>query len=189
LERKDILKIVLYAAIGIVALSLAACSKGKEEKSSAPVNSKVKFRDSTKLKFHGESDTPSTTPKISPILRSLKGNHLNVNQAKTIGDAFDSYKYVSKKEWRDTTVTKGPYFLDYIGWFDVSPLSSAALREGIVKRGLDVKFVVHEDGVAYVSMVSRFEIKTDGLMYMTNYNPQEIEKIVTAIYENREITF
>ena len=49
--------------------------------------------------------------------------------------------------------------------------------------------MIHEDGETYIAMASRIEIKSDGMLHTTPIEPPEIKKIVTAIYENREITF
>jgi len=185
------LKIVLIATIGILALSLAGCSKGNDEKSSVTVVPKAKFRNVDKLNkpFHGDIETPVSVVSGTPILHSLKDNHLEVSSTKTIGEAFDTYKYAIKKEWRETPTQIGPYYIDYICWFDISPVSSVALKEGVVKRGLEIKFAIHENGETYIAMASRIDIKSDGMSYTTPIDPPEIKKIVTAIYENREITF
>lgn len=139
--------------------------------------------------FHGDMETSSSSVSGTPILESLKNNHLDVSSTKTIGEAFDAYKYAIKKQWRETPTNGGPYYIDYIGWFDISPFSSVALSEGVVNRGLEIKFAVHEDGETYIAMASRIDIKSDGMRYNTPIDPPEIKKIVAAIYENREITF
>jgi hypothetical protein len=186
------LKIVLLATIGIILISLTACSMVNEDNKTTNAPQKAKFRNRTrsKLLFHGgDMDTPSSAAPESPVLKSLKENHLEVSQTKTIGDAFDAYKYAIKKEWRETPTNDGPYYIDYIGWFSVSPFSAAALRDGVVKRALNLKFVIQKDGDAYISMASRVDVKTDGMIHTSVIEPTEIKKIVTAIYENREITF
>jgi len=185
------LKIVLCVAIGIIALSLAACSKVNEEKSPTTVAPKAKFRNTNKMNrpYHGDLELTSSTVPISLVLKSLKKNHLDISSTKTIGDAFDSYKYAIKSEWRETPTNGGSYYIDYICWFHVSPVSYASLKEGIVKRGLEIKFVVHEDGETFIAMGSRIDIKSDGMLYTTPLEAPELKKNVTAIYENREITF
>lgn len=185
------LKIILFASIGIVALSITACSKGNEEKSPstiAPEAKTINIGDVKKMRFHGDMKTSSSAVSGSPILKSLKNNHLPVSSTKTIGEVFDAYKYAIKKEWRETSTQNGPYYIDYICWFQ-SPGSSVALKEGVMKRGLDIKFTIQKDGETYIAMASRLNIKGDGKVYTTPLYPPEIEKTVTAIYENREITF
>jgi len=185
------LKVMLLVVIGIIALNIAACSRGNEEKSPSLSSSKAKIRniDKSKMPFHGDMEMPSSAVSGSPILQSLKRNHLEVSSVKTIGEAFDAYKYAIKKEWRETPTQKGPYYIDYTCWFDISPVSAVALREGVVKRGMEIKFAVLDNGETYIAMVSRIEIKSDGMRYATPIDPPEIKKIVTAIYENREISF
>jgi hypothetical protein len=185
------LKKLLFASSCIIALSIMACTKGNEEKSQSIDPPKAKFRniDKSKRPFHGDMTTNTSAVPDSPVLKSLKNNHLEVSPTRTIGEAFDTYKYAIKKEWREASPIGGPYYIDYICWFDISPVSPVALREGVVKRGLEIKFVVHEDGETYIAMASRVDIKSDGMLYTTPLDPPEIKKKVTAIYENREITF
>jgi len=185
------LKIVLCASIGIIAFSLAACSKGNDVKTPTTAVTKAKFRNVDKWKkpFHGDIETSSSVVPLSPFVNALKKNHLDASPTKTIGEAFDSYKYAIKNEWRETATKGGPYYIDYICWFHVNPISYDALKEGVMKRGLEIKFAVHEDGETYITMVSRIDIKSDGMLYSTPLEPPEIKKKVAAIYENREITF
>ena len=186
------MKNILFASIGILALSIMACSQGKEEKSpatSAPMAKAIPIDKIKNTPFHGDMKTAASAVPVSPGVAALKNNHLDVSSTRTIGEAFDSYKYAVKKEWRETATQSGPHFIDYICWFHISPLSAVALREGVIKRGMEIKFVVHEDGETYIAMASRVDIKSDGMRYTTAIDPAEIKKNVTAIYENREITF
>jgi len=185
------LKIILFAFFGVIMMSIMACSEGKEVKSTTSPSPKAKFRNSNKLNkpFHGDLSTADSAVTVTPGVAALKNNHLDVSSKKTIGEAFDAYKYAIKKEWRETATKNGPHYIDYICWFNVGPVSYSALKEGIVKQGLEIKFVIHEDGVTYIAMASRIDIKSDGMLYTTPLEPPEIRKTVTAIYENREITF
>ena len=127
------MKIILSASIGIIALNIMACSKGNEEKSPTTVAPMAKFRNIDKFKimqFHGDMKTTASAAPVTPGVAALKNNHLDVSSTKTIGDAFDAYKFAIKKEWRETPTQSGPYYIDYICWFDVSSVSSAALKEG-----------------------------------------------------------
>ncbi len=184
------MKSVLYACVGIVMVSLLACSQTKEDKTPKVESSKAKLRNGNRLNkpFHGDVDTSAKVP-ASPVLLSLKKNHLDASTTKTIGEAFDNYKHALKKEWRETPSETGSYFIDYICWLDISPVSLVAIKEGIVKRALDIKFAIGSNGETYIGSVSRIDIKSDGMVYTTVIEPAEIKKIVTAIYENREIPF
>ncbi|MFZ4855023.1 MAG: hypothetical protein ACOYL3_01380 [Desulfuromonadaceae bacterium] len=185
------MKIHLFAVIAIIAVNLSACSKGTEDKS-PPSATGIERRDvekSIKKPFHGDMKTGASSVPGSLGIAALKNNHLEVSATKSIGEAFDSYKYAITKEWRETSSESGPHYIDYICWFHISPVSSVAIREGVVKRGLEIKFVVRGDGETYIALISRIDIKSDGMRSVSIIDPPEIKKIVTAIYENREITF
>jgi hypothetical protein len=186
------LKIILFAAIGIIAMSVTACTQGTEDKSSSSTATKVERRDKDTfkmLRFHGDVKTNTSSVPETLGIDALKKNHLEVSTTKTIGEAFDSYTYPITKEWRETPSESGPHYIDYICWFHINPVSSAALMEGVVKRGLEIKFVVRGDGETYIAMATRIDIKSNGMRYNSVIDPPKIKKIVTAIYENREITF
>lgn len=185
------MKIHLFAVIAIIAVNVTACSKSGEDKSPSSATG-VELRDvekSIKKPFHGDMKTGAPALSGSPGIAALKSNHLEVSATKSIGEAFDSYTHAITKEWRETSSESGPHYIDYICWFHISPVSPAAIREGIVKRGLEIKFVVRGDGETYIAMISRIDIKSDGMRSVSVIDPPEIKKIVTAIYENREITF
>jgi hypothetical protein len=185
------LKVFYRALIGVIVLSLLACSQGFEEKKPAKAAPKAKFRNGEKPKvmFHGDMDTSSARVPGSPVLAALKSNHLGVSATKTIGEAFDSYTYATKKEWRETPTTSGTYYIDFICRLPVSVLSSAALKEGVATRALEIKFAIQKDGVTYIAMARRIEIRTDGMEHTIIIEPVEINRIVADIYGNREIVF
>jgi hypothetical protein len=179
-----------------VALSVTACSKGPEKKppTSTSTAKMVERRDKDKdkfkmLQFHGEVKTNTTSVPETIGIEALKKNHLELSSTKTIGEVFDAYTPAISKEWRETPSESGPHYIDYICWFNISPISSVAIKEGVIKRGLEIKFVVRGDGETYIAMASRIDIKSNGMRYTTVVDPSQIKKIVTAIYENREITF
>ncbi len=186
------MKTILFAFIGLIALSITACSKGNEEKPPATIAPKAETLNVDTLKkkpFHGDMKTPASAVPRSTLLDALKKNRLEVASTKNIGEAFDGYKYAITKEWRETPTENGTCYIDYICWFQISPDSSAALKEGVVKRGLEIKFSIRKDGDTYIAMARRLDVKSDGKLYATPLLPPEIRKAVTAIYENREITF
>jgi hypothetical protein len=173
-------------------LNVAACSQGTEEKLPSSTATSVERRDKDAFKtfrFHGDVQTNTSSVPETLGIDALKKNHLEVSATKTIGEAFDSYKHAITKEWRETTSESGPHYIDYTCWFQINPVSSVAIKEGVVKRGLEIKFVVRGDGETYIAMASRIDIKSNGMRYVTVIDPPQIKNIVTAIYENREITF
>jgi hypothetical protein len=143
-----------------------------------------------KKSFHNFTTTRSAKDG-TPILASLKRNSLEFNAKKTIGEAFDSYKFAIKKEWRETppSTNDSPYFIDYLCWFAVEKDFFSVIKSGVKERGLEIKFAIREDGETYIAMARRLVSRYDGKLEATPLLPSDIEKIVTAIYENREITF
>lgn len=175
-------KIANFLVMCALAVNFMACSKDDEAK-------EVKIGTSQKKTFHGEVDPKTPAVPSTPFADALKKKKLNANPSKTIGEAFDSYKYVTSKEWRETESKDSKVYVDYLCQLDVSRLSPAALKDGVVKRNLAIKFVIHESGEAYIAMATRSEIRSDGKSYTTPIEVADIKKIVTSIYENREISF
>lgn len=104
-----------------------------------------------------------------------------------VGEAFGRYRYFKKKVWSEARGANGNYYVDFIGstpagWFDFK-----SRKEGISARGVEVKFVIHSDGVYGVGMVSKIEVKPDGKTY--RYPLADTKRILDAIYANRKISF
>lgn len=174
-------KILILVVMCALAVNIISCSNVDSKADSAGP--------SKKKSFHGEVDPKTPAVPSTPFADALKKKKLNANSSKTIGEAFDSYKYVTSKEWRETESKDSKVYVDYLCQLDVSKLSSASVKDGVVKRNLVIKFVIQENGEAYIAMATRIEIKSDGKSYITPIKVGDIQKIVTAIYENREITF
>lgn len=178
------MKLLLSASIALIVLTVTACSKGVDQKSSI---SESQSKSIANKSFHGSS---SAVKRPHTLVAALKKNHLAPSTTKTIGEAFDSYKYARRIEWKATPpVNDGPSYVDYICWFHVKPVSVLALKEGVKERGLEIKFSILKDGETYIAMARRLDVKSDGKLYATPILPLDIKKIVTSLYENREITF
>lgn len=102
----------------------------------------------------------------------------------TIGEAFDSYKYLTGKDWKAHTLKSGHVTVDFSGWFK-GDLTDDEHNRGVEKKGLEVKFVIDPNGVYYAFMVTKIEELTDGTVVRTPYN--DIKGVLTAIYSNHKI--
>lgn len=184
------MRIISFVFIAVVSFCVAACTKNNEEQSVKQKTEKARLRNSNILKkpFHGEMGA-TTKVAFSPLIESVKNNHLEQSSSVTIGEVFEKYKHAEKIEWREAVSNTGASFVDYICWIDVKPFSSVSINDGVVKRALDVKFVIRATGETYVGSASRIDIKSDGMIYTTEVDPTNLKRIVDAIYENREIPF
>jgi hypothetical protein len=117
----------------------------------------------------------------------IKNGKLANFQSITIGNAFDSYMYLTKKEWKQTSLKSGHITVEFIGWFEPGTLNDKDMKNGITGRGLEVMFVVNPDGSYYVFMVSMLEAKSDGNVDRHQLN--DIAGILAKIYANTKITF
>lgn len=142
------------------------------------------------LQVHG---SPKTEPKgndtsgESGFPKILKGVKLAEFPTSTIGNAIDNYKYFVKKEWKETSSTNGRTYVDFTGWFKGNIFDFSALTGGVSARGVSIKFLVNSNGSYGVVMVSRVEIKTDGMFY--SYPLDSMREILKSIYDNKEIKF
>lgn len=107
-------------------------------------------------------------------------------QSVTIGNAFESYKHMTKKEWKLEPLKSGHFTVDFIGWFDPGTLSDKDSKDGVIGRGLDVKFVINSDGSFYLFMISMIEAKSDGKEYRHQLN--DSAGILDSIYANKKIS-
>lgn len=124
-------------------------------------------------------------PKDGGLTKAIKEGRLTDYKSKTIGKAFDSYKYLIKKEWKATIFKSKHVTVDFIGWFKPETLSDKDINDGITGRGINVKFVIEPDGSYYVFMVLKIESKSDGKVY--GYQLQDSAGILANIYANKKI--
>ncbi len=121
------------------------------------------------------------------LVNVIKNGKLVNYQSTTIGNAFDSYKYLTKKEWKTESLKSRHFTVEFIGWFEPDILNEKDIKDGVTGRGLDVKFVINPDGSYYVFMVSKIESKSDGKVY--GYELQDSTGILANIYANKKIIF
>ena len=120
------------------------------------------------------------------LVNAIKKGQLVNYQSTTIGNAFDSYKYLTKKEWKSESLKNQYITVDFIGWFESDTLNENDIKAGVTGKGLDVKFVINPDGTYYVIMVSKLEAKSDGKIYGEEL--KNITDILAKIYANKKIS-
>lgn len=175
------MKKILFAVVVMSAsLVLSACS---ERVAGVPVKQEI---EKNKMTMHPEVKAREGEEK-SGLAEAIKKKTLPAYPAMSIGKAFDSYSHFNKREWRETFVSKGKIYVDFIGWFDTKTLDPQNIKNGISAKGVEIKFVLNPDGPFYVGMASKLEVKTDGKIYA--YPLADIKVVLDSIYANREITF
>ena len=127
------------------------------------------------------------TKESGGLITVLKGRTLADFKMKTIGSAFDSYVFFTKKEWKQTPMQGGQFAIHYTGWVDPATLDDQDGKAGITGKGVDVMFIIDATGAYYVFMVSRVESRSDGKQYA--YPVGSSKDILAAIYANRKIDF
>ncbi len=156
-----------------VFLFVASCTKEGAESPDKNINNKP------------PEISSAEQPKDSGLVKVIKAGRLTNYKSKTIGKAFDSYSYLTKKEWKATALKSKHITVDFFGWFKPESLSGKNVKDGITCRGINVKFVIEPNGAYYVFMVSKIESKSDGKIY--GYPLQDINGVLASIYANKKI--
>lgn len=135
--------------------------------------------------FHGAvTETPGNPADgEAGLAKAVKKVKLPNYQSKTFGEAVDSYRYFSKKGWKETHSSNGKVYVDFTGWLKNSPFDTRAVSA----RGIGIKFLVKSDGNYAVVMVSKVEIRTDGNVYSEPL--PDVSTILNKLYGNVEIKF
>jgi len=94
----------------------------------------------------------------------IKGSKLANFPSRTIGDAFESYRHLTGKDWRLEQHKTGQFTVGFLGWFDQKAIGDSDRKNGITAKGLDVQFVVERDGKWYLFMMSTIEKGSGGTM-------------------------
>lgn len=168
----------------VIMISISACSNYYVD-----VAKSVKKKETKIIKFHGDAIVTRDVISYKPTVEALKNNNLNGYSQKNIGEAFDAYSKVSTKEWLEDVGKDGKVYVDYICWFKSKSFLQAVRSDGVMRTGLDVKFVIEKDGDTYIALASKLLMKNDGKIQKEVIPFPEIPKIVDAIYNNKELFF
>lgn len=126
----------------------------------------------------------AVTPDAGLVTVIKKGKLVNY-QATTVGNAFDSYSYLKNKEWKEEQLKSGHFIVNFIGWFDSDTLNDKNIGKGITGRGLEVKFVIDQEGFFYVFTITELDRKSDG--GVSRNQILENDTILSSIYANKKL--
>ncbi|MFZ4858151.1 MAG: hypothetical protein ACOYL3_17315 [Desulfuromonadaceae bacterium] len=124
----------------------------------------------------------SETGMVEAVKKQTLANYAST----TVGTAIDSYRYFSKKEWQESRNSKGTFYVDFTGWLDTNTSTPQSIKEGIAGRGVQIKFVIYENGSFGVAMISKVESKTDGRLYVS---PLASGDVLDSLYANKPMMF
>lgn len=131
------------------------------------------------------SEKPAPKATNSAFVDIIRNQRMSNFRSVTIGNAFDSYKYLTNKEWKSASMKSGQITVDFTGWFEPDALNKKDVSNGVTGKGLDVMFVIEPNGSFYVFMVSKLEARTDGKIYQSQLD--DTTAILTKIYSNQKI--
>lgn len=174
--------IVMHRNLLVVAFCCAAvCAFGCAKEGQNPLNAPPKA-----LSPHGAGADTKQSDQLQGFSGIVSNQKLPLSNTKTIGAAFDEYRYFSSREWKEIRNASGKVYVDFQGLFATAPIA-ASIKDGVSRQGVEVKFVVEPNGNLYVGMVSRIDVTADGKMSL--FPLGDGKKIVEMIYDNKEIVF
>ncbi len=118
---------------------------------------------------------------------SVKKKKLDNYPSVTIGEAFGKYSYFKTGDWKVTQLPVHKTYVDFTGMFKKDFFSFMSSDKGVSQQGVEIKFVVYEDGRLAVAMISKVQIMTDGMI--KRYPIEDAKSILDKIYANKEIKF
>jgi len=168
---------LLVVAFCCAAACLFGCAKEGQKPQDTPPKA---------VSPHGAGADSKQSDQPQGFVGIVTSQKLPLSSTRTIGTAFDEYRYFNSREWKETRNASGKVYVDFQGLF-ASPPIAASIKNGVSRQGVEVKFVVEPNGNLYVGMVSRIDVTADGKMSL--YPLGDGKKIVEMIYDNKEITF
>lgn len=167
--------LVLLISFTIV-FGIGACSKEGGGPNGKPAEAK-----------HSPHNSGGNESADFNLIEIVKGKSFDQNKSITIGNAFDGYKYFSRKEWKQSPASNGKIFIDFVGWYKAGILDAVVSNNRNAVKGVEVKFVITPNGEFYVAMVSKLETGADGKLVA---HPMEDPKsFMDTIYTNKEMKF
>lgn len=135
------------------------------------------------MQVHGSG---KETSKVT-MVDMLKQQALEHYPGKTIGKAFDEYRYFTKVTWKEFPSSNAKTYVDLTARVKKKLLGLDKSWDGVAYRDLEVKFVVKPDGDYGVVMATRIDAKKDGAIVRVPM--QDLSGLLNNIYANREIQF
>lgn len=163
----------------IFLLILASLISGACKKTGSDVSNKPKEF----MSVHGGGEQ-TVAPSIADTLKTQK---LVNFESTTIGNAFDSYKYLTKKEWLNERASDGKLMVRFIGWLEPGKVNENMRKKGITGTGLEVRFEITHDGSYFASAAFRLETQSDGKV--NAYEMDNLADVLSKIYANKEVKF
>lgn len=164
-------KVVLSVLLIAGGLVLGACSKDGTER-------QAEQRNAVQAQNGGQSAS------AAGLIGFIKTQKLVNYQSRTIGTAFETYKYFTKKEWREEALKSGQFAVVFLGWVDPRSLNESD-GTGTAPKGLEVRFIVESNGSFYALMTSVVEKGTDGRIYRSRV--LDTTTTLTSIYANEKL--
>jgi hypothetical protein len=169
--RKAVLVSLVFALVMYGSRGVGVCSPGKLKG----------------LEVHGEPEGAAKGAIRKGMIPILKEQKLANYPKVTIGKAFDDYEHFRKREWKETPSNNGKVFVDCTGWFENISFSLSDIKNGIRKRGVEVKFVIYPGGEYAVVMITKLVMDKDGAI---SRSPLDNTKpVLDAIYANKPISY
>lgn len=175
----------MHKILYVLVLSALLCGAACSEKTIEPMAKKGTMPPFGKM--HGDDGANSTNiDKFSEIVRKKS---LPDYPAMSIGKAFDSYAFMTKKKWTETRVANGTIYVDFSGWFANKSIDVDSIRKGVAAQGLGIKFVIAPQGQFFVAMVSKLEAMTNGTVVSYPVPESGFKTIFDCIYSDKELAF
>lgn len=105
----------------------------------------------------------------------------------TFGEAFETYKHVTKREWKEVKTKSDKVYVTFTGYFKKRFFNFSLMRANIAQQGVEVKFVIFPDGVYEVALISRIDVMTDGAVQA--FPLSNGKQILGQLLRNEEIKF
>jgi len=135
------------------------------------------------IQVHGSGKETSKLTMLDMLKKQKLANH----PAKTIGQAFDEYRYFTKVAWKEYPAAYAKTYFDLTGRVKKKLFGLDKSWDGVAFRDLEVKFVAKPDGDYGVVMASRIDVKKDGTVVRVPL--QDLTGLLDSIYANKEISF
>lgn len=120
----------------------------------------------------------------------VKGGTLAIDEAVTVGDAFDNYTYFSETSWDSLETKNGRKVVQVSGSFDLDkhPQAVTFLENGILAIDLLLQFSINKDGKTFNLSYGEMSMTgTTGEVKNMPLNTIELTSSLKSIYANKAL--
>lgn len=123
----------------------------------------------------------------------VKNGYMDIDKSITVGQAFDGYKYFTKKEWKAYKTEQGRRMVEFNGEFNINvPDSTQFTKDNIASSTIKLLFLINSDNTFEIVGGEQKNKKKNGenidiMMDSNTIMQMGMNSFIIPIYKNMNV--